>query len=196
MTTHPDFNIKRMQPIFYDVMKEHPHLGKGRYEMNNNTFSFHITSGHHRCSFCARFIQHIDEEVSQEVVLVRNPCPEWSPQLQDKVDEEDFEKMMDKIRLKRLEYFATTTEKYREEVMARDGHKCLSCRTNGTKPYPKRKGGFMKNPLQIHHRFYNKDSSDSLMTLCNVCHYKLHWRLFKETGQWSSKEEDMKIFEK
>jgi predicted HNH restriction endonuclease len=131
--------------------------------------------------------------VEQEIILVETHFPEWRPNLKEKIPETEFIKIMDGIREKRLEYFQNDTGKYRDEVMKRDSYKCSSCGTDGLTEYKRKNGMLMKNPLQIHHLDYYKDSPDSLLTLCLVCHYTLHRRLYIKTGAWSTKNKVMKL---
>ncbi len=189
----PEFNIKIIQRLFYEFKGIHNPLSQIDYRMTDNSFTINIVSGSKRCSFCRYFIEFIDKNIKQEVALVSNPCPDWMPILIEKIPETEYERILYRIKSLRLEYFRTTTSKYRDEVMKRDGFKCLSCGVDGKLPYRRRNGEYMTNPLQIHHLNYKKDSPDSLITLCSVCHYKLHRRLYAKTGKWSSKEEDMKV---
>lgn len=176
------------------VMTFHQPFSKIKLNVKNHTLCLNLISGSNRCSFCRKLLEYLDSSLEQELILIDDRCPEWRPVLKEKIGEDEYGQILKNIRKKRLEYFGTT-EKYRDEVLKRDNYKCLSCGGDGQKLYTKKNGKKMHNPLQIHHMSYSKDSPDSLITLCMVCHFKLHRRLYLKTGQWSSKEEDMKLIE-
>ena len=188
-----NFNMKFLAKLFFQFKEQYPPLSKIKYDIKANVFTINIISGSKRCSFCKYFQEYLDKNLPQEIILTNNPCIEWTPDLKEKLIEDEYQKILDEIVKKRLEYFANTTSKYREAVLKRDDYRCMSCGTDGEKPYLRKNGQYMKNPLQIHHIKYNEDSPDSLITLCSVCHYKLHIKIYKDTGKWSSKTEDMNL---
>ena len=159
--------------------------------MKEDSFELTLQSGSQIHSFVKRFLERIDKIVSQELILINTDYPEWMPSLMEKIPETEYDKILNKIKTLRLEYFQKSTEKYRKQVLERDNNQCVRCGTDGKKLYKRRNGEMMKNPLQIHHKNYKDDSPNSLMTLCCVCHYKLHRELYAKTGFWSSKKEDM-----
>lgn len=65
-------------------------------------------------------------------------------------------------------------QKLRLEIMHRDKFKCLSC--------------FSQNDLNVHHLYYENGKKiweyepESLVTLCQTCHEKLHKDLMKISG--------------
>ena len=71
----------------------------------------------------------------------------------------------------KIEYGVGFTEELKEQVRKRDGYKCVICnfsQRNNIKKYKKR--------LEIHHKDCNKNNHNinNLISLCTVCHLKLH----------------------
>ena len=66
----------------------------------------------------------------------------------------------------RLRLDPTSYESVRNQVLRRDGWRCQSC-------------GTMSN-LEVHHREFRshlgEDSEENLITLCTVCHARVHHR--------------------
>lgn len=103
-------------------------------------------------------------------------------------------------------------EFFRDKVFDIFIHKCDICGTDGTKPYIIKKGKEKNNPLVIHHKKYDwkypyekdvrinckdcfieqpkeiyKECLNNCVLLCDMCHYKLHTKLQRETGSWIEK---------
>lgn len=188
-----NINMKVIANLFYKAKEFYKPMSKNKYGIDGNIFTLSITSGSKRCSFCKGFIEWLDKNLSQEIILIDDLCLEWNPKITDKLQENEYMGILNEIVRKRLEYFANTTSKYRDKVLKRDGYRCLSCKTDGKTPFIRKNGKPMANPLQIHHMRYDEDSPDSLITLCSVCHFKLHRRLYVRTGKWSSKTKEMKL---
>tara|TARA_Y100000310_G_C20424379_1_gene688277 strand:- start:37 stop:810 length:774 start_codon:yes stop_codon:yes gene_type:complete len=190
----PDnFNTKYFSKLYMETKEKYKSFSKAEYKIENNFFTLTLESGMHIHSFIKYFLEYIDSKVSQEIILVDSHFPEWRPNLKEKIPETEFIKIMDRIVEKRLEFFQNDTGKYRDEVMKRDRYKCVKCGTDGIEKRKGKNGLFRKNPLQIHHLDYYKDSPDSLLTLCRACHYTLHRRLYIETGAWSTKHKKMEL---
>jgi ATP-dependent DNA helicase RecQ len=64
----------------------------------------------------------------------------------------------------RLRLDAESYNRLRQQILRRDGWRCQSC-------------GAMAN-LEVHHNQFRSqsgdDSEENLVTLCNVCHSKIH----------------------
>lgn len=97
---------------------------------------------------------------------------------------------------------------FRKKVREKHKNRCAKCRTDGKIPYITKKGKKKNNPLVMHHIGYDWDCPhekglnfdcvscynknrisfdiclNNCILLCDMCHYKLHLNLKKETGNW------------